>query len=105
VTVTSIEDRETGEVRYTAEITIQGVAPSRGTTAEERSAGISQLSLPVTVEAKGARPLIDLAKRASAVAASLTPGVTLDVVSYVILEYLVARSVRGALRKLDPELT
>jgi len=104
VTVTSEADFETGQDSYEAEITILGVAPARGTTAEERAAGIVQLTLPITVRARGVPELIDVAKRAASTAVYLTPGAELDFVGLVMTEYLTARSVRGALRALDEDL-
>jgi|GEM_PF-7028893 len=104
VTVTTIANEETGQDSYSAEITILGVAPARGTTAEERAAGISQLSLPITVEARDVAGLIDIAKRAASTAVYLTPGVELDFVGFIMTEYLTARAVRGALRAIDEDL-
>lgn len=105
VTITTADGEEADQLLYRAEITIEGVNPIRGTTAEERAAGIVQLSLPITVEANTADELVGAAKRGCSVAAYLTPGVTLDQADLVQLEFLAARGVRQALRMLDPSIT
>lgn len=105
VTITTAAGEEADQLSFKAEITIVGVAPIRDTTPEERAAGIASLSLPITVEADAPEELISACKRAASTAAYLTPGTNMGQAQMILLEFLTARSVRQALRKIDEDLT
>lgn len=86
----------TGQTFYTAEVSLTELDPSRTTTAEERTAGISGLN-PPTVRAQTPQTLINLAIRACSSAYDSTPGFTLTPDVYASLTYSVAASISGAL--------
>lgn len=63
-TLTVETDEDTGAEYYTATVEIIGLEPVRGTTAEERIAGISSLD-PITVSSDSVQDIIDLLIRAA----------------------------------------
>lgn len=62
-TLSVTTDEDTGRQIYTATATIVGLEPNRGTTAEERIAGITSLE-PPTVTGNAVQEIIDLLERA-----------------------------------------
>jgi hypothetical protein len=90
---------------YEATIEVDGLAPDRTTTAEERRAGILSLE-PPTVRTKTPARLIESGSRAVQAAAMVTPelGDTLTPGDLAMFHYRVARSLRVALRMIDEDV-
>ena len=92
---------KTGTV-YEAVIEVEGLEPQRGTSADERRAGIRSLN-PPTVRATKTRKLIDAACRAVAASATSTTGETGGPGGLLMTYYLTARAVKEAIRLLDED--
>lgn len=88
--------------RYTAILEIEDLDPKRGTTAEERLAGISSLA-PPTVSAGTLRDVIDLAQRAVLVAVTSTRGEDGGPGGMLMTCWRTALGVRHAARLLDAD--
>ena len=105
VTLTADEDGG-----FTAVIEVAGNAPQRGTTAEEREAGITSLDPPTVVVSALETPydthraLIDGAWRAVASAASSTTGESGGPGGLIMTCLRVTMTMRHALRLLDEEI-
>ncbi len=91
--------------QYDVTIEVDGLAPDRSVTAEERQVGITSLE-PPTVHAKTTGQLIESGSRAVQAAAMVTPGVgdTLGPGELAMMHYRVSRALRVALRKIDEDV-
>lgn len=95
---------------YTAIVEVAGLAPVRGTNADERFVGITSLDPPtVTVKrqrdpAKSMRALIDGCIRAVQASSSSTTGDTGGPGALLMITTHVAMGVRGALRLLQEDI-
>ncbi|HEX4336930.1 MAG TPA: hypothetical protein VH062_13515 [Polyangiaceae bacterium] len=95
---------------YTAIVEVTGLAPTRGTNADERAVGITSLDPPtVTVRrqrdaSKSLRALIDGAVRAVMASATSTTGETGGPGGLILTVCHVTRGVRNALRYLGEEI-
>lgn len=89
---------------YKSEMTILGVDPVRGTTAEERAKGIESLALPITVVVSDPLELVRVAKIAASTSVHFTEGQELTLPKLVYVEYLAARAVKKALRELEEDV-
>lgn len=76
---------------------IDGLAPQRETTADERMRGIESLDPPL-VTASDWNDLVDLALEATDEAVRSTLGTTPDLGAALLLRWKTAEAVRGALR-------
>lgn len=88
---------------YTAVLEVEGLDPQRGTTAEERSEGISSLD-PPTVSADNYRDLIDRAQRAVGSSIESTLGENGGAGEITMVYYRVAKGVRQAIRLLGEDI-
>jgi len=103
VTVTERNSDVTSAKVYTAEVEFLELDPKRGTTSEERSAGISSLA-PPTVQASEPRDLIRLAIRACGSSFDATDGFTMGASIYYLMSIAVAHGVQEALRELGVDV-
>lgn len=95
---------------FTCLVEVDGLEPQRGTTAEERAAGITSLDPPTIVvppkstAAKTHRALLDASWRAVSSSATSTTGETGGPGGLAMTCLRVTMAVRHALRMLDEEI-
>jgi hypothetical protein len=99
-------------------VEVEGIAPYRSTTAEERRVGITSLN-PPTIHAKNLEQAISSSSRAVQAAIFATPGVGFDEAAaastgqleplvpagdLAMIHYRTTRAVRAALRSIDEDI-
>lgn len=88
---------------FTAVIEVDGLAPYRTESAEERKVGITSL-VPPTVKTKNLRELISSGSLAVQASMFATPGDTIGPGDLAMAHYRVARAIRAALRLIDEDM-
>jgi hypothetical protein len=88
---------------FTAVIEVDGLAPYRTESAEERKVGITSLT-PPTVQTKNLRELISSGSLAVQASMFATPGDTSGPGDLAMVHYRTARAIRAALRMIDEDI-
>jgi hypothetical protein len=100
----------TDELGFVCIIELDGLAPQRSTTPEERAAGITSFDPPTIVvraqtdRAKAHRALLDASWRAVSASATSTTGETGGPGGLAMTCYRITAAVRHALRMLDEDI-
>jgi len=88
---------------FTAVIEVDGLAPYRTESAEERKVGITSL-VPPTVKTKNLRELISSGSLAVQSAAFATPDNGLGPQDLAMMHFRTTRAIRAALRMIDEDI-